>query len=621
MCSKLILLVEDEAIIAMDTAARLEKYGYSVEYVHSGKSAIERIEQGNSERRPYDVVLMDIDLGEGIDGRETAELILAKHDIPIVFLTSHGEKEMVQRVRNITRYGYVLKSAGDFVLTSSIEMALELYSTLMKSRRHEVEMEAVFDNAPIPMVLVDKERRIRRANRKFTDYGREELLSAGTMRFGSVVRCVNALENPRGCGFGTLCEDCIIRRSAELVLKRRETVSEIRGAIPIQQEDHISSFEFSLSANPIETDEEHLVLLSFIDISKQIKNEDAYKKLKIVADYTNDWEYLVDSRGILRYISPSVLRITGYTKKEFIEEPDLSQRIVHPEDAEMVLQHNRTYHTNVASRHADTGLTFRIITKEGETRWIHHVCRSAYDEKNRYVGRRGSNRDVTEKIIDEQKIHRLLEEKELLLREVHHRIKNNMTTIASLLSLRSQDLMDDKAREILEEAYNRVATMMLIYDSLYRGGDFHTIDVKEYLSTLVERLRETFGEKECIQIDCKLDDISLDAKIAFPIGIVVNELVTNAYKHAFPDTRKGTITVELNRGEDSIDVWVQDDGIGIPDEFIDRPKEDDENEKGFGNTLLHVIAEQLGAELAEESGERGSKIGIRGINADLSVHQ
>jgi two-component system, sensor histidine kinase PdtaS len=618
MCAKLILLVEDEVIIAMDTAARLEQYNYSVHYVHSGSGAIERIERGKREGHPYDLVLMDIDLGDGIDGTQTAKAILEKHDIPIVFLTSHAERAMVERVRNITRYGYVLKSAGDFVLASSIDMAFELFSTYKKRKNHELELKSLFDNAPIPMVLVDGERRIRRFNRNFAEYGGEGHLVCADAGFGSVVRCVNALENPKGCGFAVHCKDCVIRKSVEQVFKTRQAEYKIRGAIPVREEDSISSFEFSLSSNPIDSNEGMLVLLSFIDISEQIQNEDAYKKLKIVADYTNDWEYLVDSRGILRYISPSVHRITGYSKKEFIEEPDLSQRIVHPEDAKKVTQHNRTYHTNVASRHADTGLTFRIITKEGETRWIHHVCRSAYDEDNRYVGRRGSNRDVTEKIIDEQKIHRLLEEKELLLREVHHRIKNNMTTIASLLSLRSQDVKDDKAREILEEAYNRVATMMLIYDSLYRGGDYHTIDVKEYLSTLIERLRETFGEEDRIQIECTLDDISLDAKTAFPIGIVVNELITNAYKHAFPENREGTITVELSKRKDSLDVWVQDDGIGIPEKFIDRPKEEDENDKGFGNTLLHVIAEQLGGELAGESGERGSKIGIRAIRTGIS---
>lgn len=127
-----LLLVEDQAIIALDEARRLERSGFAVTRAPTGEEAIAVVE----EQRDLDLVLMDIDLGAGMDGTEAARRILSIRDIPIVFLTGHAEQEMVDRVRGITRYGYVLKNSGDFVLLSSIEMAFELYDAHRRNRRH-----------------------------------------------------------------------------------------------------------------------------------------------------------------------------------------------------------------------------------------------------------------------------------------------------------------------------------------------------------------------------------------------------------------------------------------------------------------------------------------------------
>jgi len=131
MCAqekKTILLVEDEVIIALLTSRQLAKYGYNIITAHSGKEAIELA----TKTEKLDLILMDINLGMGIDGTEAAKQILSLRNIPIIFLTSHSEKEYVDRVRNITRYGYVLKDSNVFVLQSSIEMAFDLFEANKK---------------------------------------------------------------------------------------------------------------------------------------------------------------------------------------------------------------------------------------------------------------------------------------------------------------------------------------------------------------------------------------------------------------------------------------------------------------------------------------------------------
>ncbi|MGE5498189.1 MAG: PAS domain S-box protein [Syntrophothermus sp.] len=128
---KTILLVEDEVIIALHTQRTLKKFGYSVLTALTGEQAVD-IVRSSRENETIDLILMDIDLGAGIDGPEAALQILSSNSIPIVFHTSHSEREMVEKVRGITRYGYVIKNSGDFVLNSSIEMAFELFEANKK---------------------------------------------------------------------------------------------------------------------------------------------------------------------------------------------------------------------------------------------------------------------------------------------------------------------------------------------------------------------------------------------------------------------------------------------------------------------------------------------------------
>jgi PAS domain S-box-containing protein len=139
-----ILLVEDQAIIALAQKSALQKIGYDVEHLGSGEDAVARLNEDES----FDLVLMDIDLGQGIDGPEAAQRILSFREIPIVFLTAHAEQEMVDRVRRITRYGYVLKSSGDFVLRGAIEMALELFTAHKQTRRELARNEAILHAIP-----------------------------------------------------------------------------------------------------------------------------------------------------------------------------------------------------------------------------------------------------------------------------------------------------------------------------------------------------------------------------------------------------------------------------------------------------------------------------------------
>ncbi len=171
---KVILVVEDEAIISIVINRTLLKSGYRTVNANSGEKALELFREDEA----IDLVLMDIDLGQGIDGTETARRMLALRNIPIVFHTSHSEREMVEKVRGLTRYGYVVKSSGNFVLKTSIEMAFELFDANQKTQKSEEHYRALFENTGTSLLTIDEDTTIILVNDEFAriaGYPRDEI--------------------------------------------------------------------------------------------------------------------------------------------------------------------------------------------------------------------------------------------------------------------------------------------------------------------------------------------------------------------------------------------------------------------------------------------------------------
>ncbi|MCX5816352.1 MAG: PAS domain S-box protein [Proteobacteria bacterium] len=196
--------------------------------------------------------------------------------------------------------------------------------------------------------------------------------------------------------------------------------------------------------------------------------------------------------------------------------------------------------------------------------------------------------DVTERKLTEEEIQNLLSEKELILREVHHRIKNNMTVIVSLLSLQADALEDNPpAIAALEDAGSRVRSMMVLYDKLYRSADFRKISTKEYLPSLVDEIVGNFPNRGLVTIKTQIDDIIFDAKTLSPLGMILNELLTNAMKYAFTGRENGIIAVSLSAKDNHVTLMIQDNGVGIP-ESIDITAS-----TGFGMQLVGILTEQL----------------------------
>jgi PAS domain S-box-containing protein len=207
-------------------------------------------------------------------------------------------------------------------------------------------------------------------------------------------------------------------------------------------------------------------------------------------------------------------------------------------------------------------------------------------------------RDITEWSRAREQIKASLAEKEVLLKEVHHRVKNNLQVISGLLNLQAHHITDITGREIYKESQNRVITMALIHEELYQARDLAHVDFADYIHGLAENLFGSYSiDRDRIELELDSERVDMVVDTAIPCGLILNELISNALKHAFPDGRKGKLQVSFwQEGEKDFRLVVADDGVGLPD------KVDIRRTRSLGMQLVSVLADQLGAGLKIESG-------------------
>ncbi len=189
----------------------------------------------------------------------------------------------------------------------------------------------------------------------------------------------------------------------------------------------------------------------------------------------------------------------------------------------------------------------------------------------------------------EEYLKKSLEEKDVLLREVHHRVKNNMQIISSILRMQSRNIEDPKLKDILQESQNRIHTMALIHENLYNHESLANIKFSSYIKSLSGNIARTYARQPAnIKFDYQMDDAYLPIDTAIPCGLIINELISNSFKYAFNGNPKGTIGIYFKElTENEYQLIVSDDGIGIPDK-IDITKT-----KSLGMKILHKLVQQI----------------------------
>lgn len=183
-------------------------------------------------------------------------------------------------------------------------------------------------------------------------------------------------------------------------------------------------------------------------------------------------------------------------------------------------------------------------------------------------------------------------ENELLLKEIHHRVKNNLEVVSSLLALQSAQIDDKSTKEAMLEGQNRVQSIGIVHQKLYQGKNLGAIEMKDYFINLSESILDSFGADKRVQIECAMDNLNIDIDTAVPLGLIVNELITNTIKYAFPEDRHGKVQIKLEKRKDGIlQLQVSDNGVG---------KSGVIHGTGFGSQLITLLTKQLNGSMREE---------------------
>lgn len=736
---KTILLVEDEVIIALTQEDLLKKRGYHVVLSHDGENAVEVVRSG----RPIDLVLMDIDLGRGMDGTEAAALILRDHDLPVVFLSSHTEPEIVEKTDRITSYGYVVKNTGATVIAASIKMAFRLYEAHQVIKQKQLEIEAANDEliatveeleATNEEFEVNNEELIRSQNELMEQ---EQALRASETTIRSIFtnlplgihryRCgidgrlvfeganpaadailgvdnsqfigktideafpqLSGTEVPEryktACAAGTpwhteqivyqdemiagayevhafqtepgrmvaLFADVTERKRAEAALRKSEKlynnlvetahdliwrcddrgryvylnraweavfgyrVDEMLGRPftdfmePDTARRDVDLFGTLLSRDGYVFNHEtvHLkkdgspVYLNFnavavLDDSGTVtgtqgtaqditegrlaaetlkKSEEKFSKSFIANPAGLCTARLVD--GVILEVNDAWLRITGFRRDEVVGHTPAELKIwTDPADRERI----RGFLTSTGSVH-NLECSFRVKNGDIRTSLFSAEIIDINDETCMLI----SILDLTERKNYETELASAVAEKESLLKELHHRVKNSFAIAAGIISLEADRQENPEFRQTIEDIRNRINSLADLYDILHQEQETREIRMDHYLERMGESLRAMYAaDSERITLRMEIDNIRIDVRRAVSIGLIMNELFTNAMKYAFTGGRKGTIRVELRKKDNTLTLSVIDDGIGIG--TVSRTGK----QKGLGMELVRLLVQQL----------------------------
>ena len=844
--SRIILLVEDEAIIAMGKQQELEKYGYKVLIENSGEHVVDFIRKHDE----VDLILMDIDLGKGIDGTETAELILKEKEIPIVFLSSHTEPAIVEKTEKITSYGYIVKNSSITVLDASIKMAFKFFNAKImlktelsnriktEERLKEKKSRAWLENSPACTKIVDLDfnlqymsaagvrglkiddvstlygksypfsfypesfktlmignlNKVKETGEMTTQEGYVYDTEKNTVWFHSTLVPINdeqgkieyiivvsyditeqyetriALqksETEYKLTLDNLVEGVVLKNmdssiilsnieahkifglSEEQMMDKKtidpvwEFVYEDKSKMDVEDypvnlvistkqplHNYITGIKrpnrnfitwVKVNAEPIfsKNGEMEKVIVNFSDITEThknditlIENEKKYKALfervtdaiffydpdtsKIIeandataemygyeksellgmsciefsaepkkssaalekirnqreihipcrihkkkdgtqiyveldgyaiplggrdimfavtkditkrknteellknsedrfrrlAENAQDMIYRMSlSSGEYEYVSSASHNIFGYSPQEFYDSPLLIKNVIHPDwyryfDEQWAL---------LQAGDMPPFYEYQIIDKSENMKWLRQSNALVYDKDKNPIAIEGIISDITAQKNTMLKLKHQLLEKEIILKEVHHRIKNNISSIGSLLMLHMDTIKNTEAANILKEAAGRVQSMQVLYEKLLISDDYQETSIKTYLDNLIFEILKIFPKNKKIMVTKNINDFQISANQLFLIGIIVNELLNNSIKYAFLEKDSGNIFISMKRENKKVELKIQDDGIGLAEDF------NLEKSDRFGLRLVTMLCQQLNGKFRIEN--------------------
>lgn len=324
------------------------------------------------------------------------------------------------------------------------------------------------------------------------------------------------------------------------------------------------------------------------------------QRQKALLDNIPDMAWLKDSDCNYIAVNEPFGQACGFKAEELTGKSDFDVF------SKAVAERSRAEDIEIMNSRSPKRVEQRMTDADGNVRWLETIRTPIIDEHREVIGTTGVARDITRRKRFERHIKQSLKEKESLLQEVHHRVKNNLQIISSLLGLQAASIEDQRAVEILKDSQSRIRSMAFLHEKLYASRDLAKVDFSEYIRDLTAAALGSYSELAArISLHLDIDEVHLGVGTALPCGLVINELISNCVKHGFPNGRRGNIQVKLRQSpSETYVLTVVDDGVGLPKELDYR------NSKSLGLRLVKNLTElQLCGTLTVRTG-KGTEVQI-----------
>jgi PAS domain S-box-containing protein len=308
------------------------------------------------------------------------------------------------------------------------------------------------------------------------------------------------------------------------------------------------------------------------------------------------WETRITEEGTERFVSSYIEELLGYTREEWISTPSLGYDIMHPDDLERM---KKAIASMITGGDVEKSYRFRWIKKDKKTIWVESRLSPIVNANGKVIGTRGVIIDISEQKKLEEKLIESVNEKDTLLKEIHHRVKNNMQVISSLINLQISSIDDNSIRVALKDSQNRIRSMALIHEKLYGAKDISNIKFDDYLKSLLENLLNSYNLTSSITVNLSVEELLINIDTAVTLGLIVNELISNSLKYAFPNGA-GIINIKFNSDGENVVLDISDNGVGLPSDFTL------ETSLSLGLQLVQNLTNQLNGtlEVDKTSGAR-----------------
>lgn len=578
---KSILICEDEALLAKDMEHSVRGMGYEVVGpVGTGEAAIQLCR----ENRP-DLVLMDIKLKGEMDGIEAAGEIRKSADIPVIYITAYSMAELMDRIKSTKPYGYLTKPVNVPELSNAINLAIYKHDADIRVRRSEERYRRILDNYPWgALFLFDKDLRYNHCG------------GAGLLEVG-----LDPAEIIGKTPFEVFPED-VAQVAERHCLKVFEGVSS----------DYIVSYKNRLYQNravPLIRDdgviEEGIVFTLEITEYNQVKEElesanrilkESEKQKRDILNAIGEMVAYQDREGRIIWAN----RVSGESINETTES------IIGRHCFE--IWHNRTERCLDCppERAFETGKVEAGEIQTPDGRYWRLKGYPVRNEAGVIEGIVEIGREITAEKEASAIIKASLEEKEALLREIHHRVKNNLAIISSILNIQSEMAADDVHMEMFKKCQHRIRSMAMAHELLYSSENIANIRAPEYIESLLEHLIMAYSAIGSeVEVRKDIEDVAFGLDIAIPLGLILTELISNAFQHGLKHTTNGILSISLAAISDNeMELQVRDNGVGA----TEAPDLLNIGTVGLG--LVSVLTEQLAGSL-ELANEQGFKAIIR----------